>query len=243
MAPLHNCTLRIWTECTRTVQKIRRFPIAFHTPSSAIKAEEDLHRQLIQILNIFPKTTIHRITKTSPPTITAIFTHTRITPHQLLHLHNTYSPPPEIATLRINNETVTCNVLHNLRNAYSTQQYRTYLQAKTEWSDTTTDTIDWALFTRAFTPLKGNQKKIITIHPQMAPHKCSPLSRENRNGTTVSTLQQGGRNLYTLYPLPRRSRTMARRPTKCNPPPKHTHKPCLNHTLPHCPTPPSNNRI
>ena len=171
-APMQKCILRIWTECTRTIRKLDKYHTTFHTPSSANKAEDDLHRQVITALNIFPHTTLHRLHKNTPSAIKDIFTYTRLTPHQLLQLPTIYNPPAGTATLCINSEIVTCDVAQHLRNAYSTQQYRAYLAAKFNWNDSTMDDIDWPIFSRAFNKLKGNQKKII----QKLIHKWLPLN-------------------------------------------------------------------
>ena len=112
-------------------------------------------------LAFFPKFSIHRIKTDNPDRIKQFTKHTRLPPTQLSHLSQTYNPPHGAATLYINNELITSNITQHLRNAYSTQQYRTYLQNKYRWSDQTIETIDWQILSRALGRLKGNHKRII----------------------------------------------------------------------------------
>ncbi len=153
--------INIWLQCRKTLRKCINFQHMFHTASSGMKEEADIYRHITQHIKGYPRLRLHRLTNTSPDPVQAGFDLISLHPTDIPLITTHYEGPPPSATLTIDTHIVTCNTADALRSAYTSQQYRTYLQDKHSWDDDTTDNIDWQVLSYAISQFSGTKKKTL----------------------------------------------------------------------------------
>ena len=143
-----------------------------------MKEEDELYKHVATTLQHFPKISLLYLSSTCPDNIKQQLQTTTLQPSDINAITRKYDGPTPKATLNLTTQSITCNAATTLRNAYSSQQYRAYLQRKYMWADTTTDEIDWQVLSHAMARLSGNNKKII----QQFIHKWLPTNAsKNQN--------------------------------------------------------------
>ncbi len=160
-APRPNTRITVWLPCQKTIRLCTQYQHQFHTATTATREESELYQSACALIQNTPNCRLKKIPRQCPEHLKTQLQETAIHKGDLPTIHTTCHLPSPRATLTLNNHIITANAAEHLRTAYASQNYREYIQKKYDWSDHTTDDIDWNLFSHTIAKLSHSNKRIL----------------------------------------------------------------------------------